>query len=158
VSHHRAVSKPLRGHCWLHRLSSRDRRQRATEHLPCGPSATGSASCHRWRPLSIPRLLLPTISLSCLNQGHAQRGMRAHKVRIRPPPVHMSRAPWGVCTAVAHVRRARADTPWRIVRLTRSIKAVLTRPEKPKACKASVNAGPVPRRMTCLTRSNLRRR
>jgi hypothetical protein len=47
VSHHRAVSRPLRGHCWLHRLSSRDRRQWETEHLPCSLSATGSPSCHR---------------------------------------------------------------------------------------------------------------
>src|SRR2546430_6577962 len=44
---------------------------------------------------------------------------------------------WEVCNAVAQVRRASAATPRRIIRFARSRKAVLTRPEKPKACKVS---------------------
>ena len=38
---------------------------------------------------------------------------------------------------MAQVRRARAATPCRTVRFTRSIKAVFNRPEKPNPCKAA---------------------
>src|SRR5579863_2031670 len=54
----------------------------------------------------------------------------------------------GDCCAVAQVRRARAATPWRTVRLTRSMNAVLSRPEKPIPCKEALRAASVPRRIT----------
>jgi hypothetical protein len=87
TSHSRVTSWD---HCWLHLLSSRYRWQWATEHLLCGPPPTGSASSQSFRPLLIAWPHSCDISLSCLNQGHAQRGMRAHKVRRGLPPVHMS--------------------------------------------------------------------
>ncbi len=151
---HRPFSGPYPSS--FHDFSSGYRRQRVTEHLACGPPSARSPSCHCWRPLSIPRPHWGTHSLSCLNQGHAQRGMRTHKMIIGLPSMQMSRAQWGVCRAVAHVRRASAATPRRIVRLTRSIKAVFTRPEKPSPCNASLKAGSVPSRNTCLTCTSLR--
>jgi hypothetical protein len=75
---------------WLHQLSSGDRWQRVTEHLACGPPATGSPSYHGWRPLSIPRPQRCPISLSCLHQGYAQRAVRTYIVIIRLPPVQVS--------------------------------------------------------------------
>jgi hypothetical protein len=59
---------------------------------------------------------------------------------------------------VAQVRLARAETPWRMVRLTRSINAVFSRPEKPILCKAAVRASAVPRRIAGVTRTSLRQR
>jgi hypothetical protein len=59
---------------------------------------------------------------------------------------------------VAQVRLARAAPPCRIVRLTRSIKAVLSRPERPNPCKAASRASSVPRRITCVTFTSLRQR
>jgi hypothetical protein len=59
---------------------------------------------------------------------------------------------------VAQVRRARAATPWRTVKFARSRKAVLSRPERPKLCKAALRASSVPRRLTCETRTSLRQR
>ena len=47
-----------------------------------------------------------------------------------------------------------AAIPCRTVRFTRSIEAVFNRPEKPNPCRASS----VPRRITCVTRTSLRRR
>ena len=64
----------------------------------------------------------------------------------------------GDCKAVAHVRRASAATPRRIVRFTRSIKAVFTRPEKPSTCSASRIVDSLPNRITDLTRTSFRRR
>jgi hypothetical protein len=48
--------------------------------------------------------------------------------------------------------------PCRTVRFTRSMKAVFSRPEKPKCCKASLRASSVPRRITCVTCTSLRQR
>jgi hypothetical protein len=45
---------------------------------------------------------------------------------------------------VAQVRRARAAMPWRMVRLTRSMKAVFNRPERPNPCRAALRASSVP--------------
>src|SRR5215469_17135789 len=45
-----------------------------------------------------------------------------------------------------------------MVRFTRSIKAVFSRPEKPIACKASVRSSAIPSRITCVTRTSLRQR
>ncbi len=59
---------------------------------------------------------------------------------------------------MAQVRRARAETPCRTVRFTRSIKAVLSRPEKPNPCKAALRSACAPRRITCVTRTSLRQR
>jgi hypothetical protein len=59
---------------------------------------------------------------------------------------------------VAQVRRARAQTPWRTVTLTRSMQAVLSRPEKPIPCKPAVRATSVKSRMRWVTRTNLPRR
>ncbi len=44
------------------------------------------------------------------------------------------------------------------VRFTRSMKAVLSRPERPNPCKLALRASSVPRRITCVTRTSLRRR
>ena len=52
---------------------------------------------------------------------------------------------------MAQVRRARAVTPCRTVRFTRSMKAVFNRPEKPNCCKTTLRASAVPRRITCET-------
>ena len=43
-------------------------------------------------------------------------------------------------------------------RITSSMKAVFSRPEKPIPCRASVRSACVPRRITCVTRASLRRR
>src|SRR5690348_12894829 len=45
-----------------------------------------------------------------------------------------------------------------MVRFTRSIKAVLSRPERPSPCKVAVRAALVPSRITGVTRTSLRRR
>ncbi len=66
--------------------------------------------------------------------------------------------------AVAPVERwSRCDEeaaaiPWRTVRSTRSMNAVLSRPEKPSPCKVAVRAASVKRRMMGVTRTNLRQR
>ena len=56
---------------------------------------------------------------------------------------------------MAHVRRARAATPWRTVRFTRSIKVVFNRPERPNPIKATLRAASVPRPITGVTRTSL---
>jgi hypothetical protein len=45
---------------------------------------------------------------------------------------------------VAQVRRARAATPWRTVKFARSIKAVLSRPDRPTPCKVARISGLCP--------------
>jgi hypothetical protein len=47
---------------------------------------------------------------------------------------------------------------FRMVRFTRSMKAVFNLPEKPNPCKAILRASSVPRRITCVTRMSLRQR
>ena len=64
----------------------------------------------------------------------------------------------GAGCAVAQVRRARAATPWRTGKFTRSIQAVFNSPERPKCCNVTLRAACVPRRITCVTRTSLRRR
>jgi hypothetical protein len=59
---------------------------------------------------------------------------------------------------VAQVLRAGAATPWRTVTFTRSINAVLSRPERPTCCNLTLRAASVPRRITCVTRTSLRQR
>jgi hypothetical protein len=59
---------------------------------------------------------------------------------------------------VAQVRRASAAMPCRTVKFTRSMKAVFSRPEKPRRCKVSSRASSVPKRITCVTCTSLRQR
>jgi hypothetical protein len=91
IIHHGVWEHPL---LWddsrLLQLSSRDRWNRATEHLPCCPSARGSPGCHRRCPLPIPLCSQLAFALQWLTHRHAQRGMGAHEVIIGLPPVQMS--------------------------------------------------------------------
>jgi len=64
----------------------------------------------------------------------------------------------GAGLALAQVRRARAATPWRTGKFTRSRQAVFNSPERPKGCNVTLRAACVPRRITCVTRTSLRRR
>jgi hypothetical protein len=50
------------------------------------------------------------------------------------------------------------EMPWRTGSFTRSRKAVFTLPEKPNPCKEALKASSVPRRITCVRRTSLRRR
>lgn len=123
-----------------------------TRHwLRCPQTETGgkgqastSRAVHRRRPVPVAlrRQLIP--SFSRLHERYTQRVMRAYEMVGDSPPLQ--------------VRRARAGTPCRTVSFTRSIKAVFNLPEKPNSCKVIVRGASVSRRITYMTRTNLRRR
>jgi hypothetical protein len=68
------------------------------------------------------------------------------------PGVVETAGPWPRCDEQGLPRASR------IVRFTRSIKAVFNRPERPRPNKATLRAASVPRRITCETPTNFRQR
>jgi hypothetical protein len=143
---HEASSRFIHAQIFTHG----DFRQRTTEHFLHCPLSVGSSRCHRWNTLEVSLRQTFATSFSRLHERHPERCMGEHKMRVSSPPLQVGQELWGLL-AVAQVRRARADTPCRTVKFTRSIKAVFNRPERPNHGPATLRAASVPRRITCET-------
>jgi hypothetical protein len=110
------------------------------------PSSMGSADSHGWGPLPIALCQTVAPSFSRLHEPDPQRGMGAHKMIVRAPPLQMGQEVWGLLSSGPGPSRERCH-------------AVTDRQIQPfNECGVeSSREGSVPRRITCVTRTSLRR-
>jgi len=132
--------RPIRLRC----LSSRKRRQGAREHLPGCPSSVRSSRRQSFRTLTIALRQQSASSLSWLHKRHAQRSMGTHKMVVGTPPLQIGQQLRGRLCGGPGPAGQSCPPAFRMVRFTRSIKAVFSRPEKPIPCKEARISGLCP--------------
>jgi hypothetical protein len=151
---------PATEHCtpiWLWCLLNGNRRQRTREHLPSRPSSMGSSCRHRGSALPVALRQTVAPSLSRLHEPHPQRSVRAHTMILGAPPLQMGQQLWRLLSRGPGTACERSY-PMSDGQIHPLDTSRVHLPEKPNLCKAMVRSVSVPSRITCVTRTSLRRR